>query len=46
MAKEKDIIYTAGSDFHSLKKVDLKHGTFIPQVFHLNLYYEKLSYIK
>ena len=27
MAKEKYIIYTAGSDFHSLKKVDLKHGT-------------------
>lgn len=27
IAKEKGIIYTAGSDFHSLKKVDLKHGT-------------------
>ncbi|WP_411169237.1 PHP domain-containing protein [Clostridium sp. MB05] len=27
VAKEKGIIYTAGSDFHSLKKVDLKHGT-------------------
>lgn len=27
IAKEKNIIYTAGSDFHSLKKVDLKHGT-------------------
>ena len=26
VAKEKGIIYTAGSDFHSLKKVDLKHG--------------------
>ncbi len=27
VAKERKIIYTAGSDFHSLKKVDLKHGT-------------------
>lgn len=27
IAKEKKIIYTAGSDFHSLKKIDLKHGT-------------------
>ncbi|GAA0110117.1 PHP domain-containing protein [Clostridium tertium] len=27
VAKKKNIIYTAGSDFHSLKKVDLKHGT-------------------
>lgn len=27
MAEEKGIIYTAGSDFHSLKKIDLKHGT-------------------
>lgn len=27
VAKEREIIYTAGSDFHSLKKVDLKHGT-------------------
>lgn len=27
VAKEKNLIYTAGSDFHSLKKVDLKHGT-------------------
>lgn len=27
MARKKGIIYTAGSDFHSLKKVDLKHGT-------------------
>lgn len=27
MAKENNMIYTAGSDFHHLKKVDLKHGT-------------------
>lgn len=27
MAEEKGVIYTAGSDFHSLRKVDLKHGT-------------------
>ena len=27
IAKQKGIIYTAGSDFHSLRKVDLKHGT-------------------
>ncbi len=27
MAGEKGIIYTAGSDFHYLKKVDFKHGT-------------------
>lgn len=27
VAKEKNIIYTAGSDFHRLSKVDLKHGT-------------------
>lgn len=27
IAKEKNIIYTAGSDFHHLNKVDLKHGT-------------------
>lgn len=27
MAEKKGVIYTAGSDFHSLKKVDLKHGT-------------------
>lgn len=26
IAREKGIIYTAGSDFHSLKKIDLKHG--------------------
>lgn len=32
VAKEKNIIYTAGSDFHSLKKVDLKHGT-LGQIF-------------
>ena len=32
MAKEKGIIYTAGSDFHSLRKVDLKHGT-LGQIF-------------
>ena len=27
IAKENNIIYTAGSDFHLLNKVDLKHGT-------------------
>ncbi|WP_243240404.1 hypothetical protein [Clostridium cibarium] len=27
VAKKKGIVYTAGSDFHSLKKNDLKHGT-------------------
>ncbi|WP_300380175.1 PHP domain-containing protein [Clostridium sp.] len=27
IAKEKNIIYTAGSDFHHLNKLDLKHGT-------------------
>ena len=27
VAKEKNIIYTAGSDFHNLTKVDIKHGT-------------------
>ena len=27
IAKEKNMIYTAGSDFHHLSKVDLKHGT-------------------
>ena len=27
IAKEKNIIYTAGSDFHNLNKIDLKHGT-------------------
>lgn len=32
IAKEKGIIYTAGSDFHSLRKVDLKHGT-LGQIF-------------
>jgi predicted metal-dependent phosphoesterase TrpH len=32
VAKEKGIIYTAGSDFHSLNKTDLKHGT-LGQIF-------------
>lgn len=32
VAKEKGIIYTAGSDFHSLNKNDLKHGT-LGQIF-------------
>lgn len=27
VAESKGVIYTAGSDFHSLRKVDLKHGT-------------------
>ena len=27
VAKEKQMIYTAGTDFHTNKKVDLKHGT-------------------
>ena len=27
IAKKKNIIYTAGSDFHSLNKLDMKHGT-------------------
>lgn len=27
IAKEKNIVYTAGSDFHRLSKEDLKHGT-------------------
>jgi len=27
VAKSKGIVYTAGSDFHALKKVDIKHGT-------------------
>lgn len=27
VANDKGIIYTAGSDFHSLSKVDIKHGT-------------------
>lgn len=26
-ARDKGIIYTAGSDFHSLRKIDIKHGT-------------------
>lgn len=32
IAKERKIFYTAGSDFHSLRKVDLKHGT-LGQIF-------------
>lgn len=27
IAKKKNIVYTAGSDFHSLNKIDIKHGT-------------------
>lgn len=27
VARDKGIVYTAGSDFHSLRKVDIKHGT-------------------
>lgn len=32
IAKERRLFYTAGSDFHSLRKVDLKHGT-LGQIF-------------
>lgn len=32
VVKEKGMIYTAGSDFHSLNKIDLKHGT-LGQIF-------------
>lgn len=32
IAKKKGLIYTAGSDFHTNKKVDLKHGT-LGQIF-------------
>ena len=27
VAKERNLVYTAGSDFHKLSKMDLKHGT-------------------
>lgn len=32
IARRKGIFYTAGSDFHSLRKIDLKHGT-LGQIF-------------